>query len=107
MFSSLAMVGHFNLNFQNLLLIYMGLLATAGPPIFSVSNTTIVSPEQPLVIAVVDLDPPTPQNTSLAQIRHFLGGNYFASETGELTNTTAAISEFLQPSPPNGSEPHR
>lgn len=85
----------------------MGLLATAGPPIFSVSNTTIVSPEQPLVIAVVDLDPPTPQNTSLAQIRHFLGGNYFASETGELTNTTAAISEFLQPSPPNGSEPHR
>ncbi|KAK7687808.1 hypothetical protein QCA50_009027 [Cerrena zonata] len=52
-------------------------------------------------------DPPAPQDTSLPQIGHSLGGNYFPSKTGELTNTTATISEFLQPGPPDGSEPHR
>lgn len=80
--------------------------ATAGPPTFAVRDTT-VSPTRPFVIAAVDLDAPTPQNPTSAQIRHFLGGNFFVSDSGDLLNTTAAISEFRQPTPPAGSDPHR
>lgn len=80
--------------------------ATAGPPTFSVRDI-ILSPIQPFVIAAVDLDAPTPQTPTRAQIRHFLGGNFFASDSGELLNSTAAVSEFRQPTPPAGSDPHR
>ena len=80
--------------------------ATAVPPTFSIKDTT-VSSIQPFVIAAVDLDAPTPQTPTRAQIRHFLGGNFFASDSGDLVNTTAAVSEFRQPTPPAGSDPHR
>ncbi|KAG6887358.1 hypothetical protein C0992_012661 [Termitomyces sp. T32_za158] len=47
-----------------------------------------------------------------AQIRHFLGPNFFAEcvtegHVHDLVNRTAAISEFLQPTPPAGSDAHR
>ncbi|KAK7034620.1 hypothetical protein VNI00_012261 [Paramarasmius palmivorus] len=61
----------------------------------------------PYVIAMIDPDAPTPQNTSLAQVRHILGGNFQLSENGELKNTTAALSDYLAPMPPPGSDPHR
>ncbi|KAL0578565.1 hypothetical protein V5O48_003415 [Marasmius crinis-equi] len=77
--------------------------ATAGPPTFGVMGDI---GEGPFVIAVVDPDAPTPQNASSAQIRHFLGGNF--TDVGDtLRNDTPAISEFLQPSPPAGSDAHR
>lgn len=107
-FSSIAMVGSDLFCVKSCTNLFKKSTVTVGPPLFSLANTTIVPPEQPFVVAVVDLDAPTPQNASLAQIRHFLGGNYFISETtGELHNQSAALSEFLQPSPPNGSDPHR
>ena len=61
---------------------------------------------------MVDLDPPTPQAPTEAQIRHFLGGNFNLGRTNSrgvqlLSNSTPAISEFLQPTPPAGSDPHR
>ncbi|EJC98053.1 PEBP-like protein, partial [Fomitiporia mediterranea MF3/22] len=64
------------------------------------------------VVAMVDLDPPTPQDPTEAQIRHFLGGNFQLgrvqpSQLFPLTNSTPALSNFLQPTPPAGSDPHR
>jgi hypothetical protein len=57
---------------------------------------------------MVDPDALTPQMPTIAQIRHFLGGDFHLDEqTGKLTNSTPAISEYLQPTPPAGSDPHR
>jgi len=60
-------------------------------------------------VAAVDLDAPTPQAPTSSQIRHFLGGNFIRSPSKSflLSNTTPAISEFRQPTPPAGSDPHR
>lgn len=64
----------------------------------------------------MDPDAPTPQHPTSAQIRHFLGGNFrlqhsrFESKFGDgavLVNNTPALSNYLQPSPPNTSDPHR
>ena len=61
---------------------------------------------------MVDLDAPTPQQPTSAQIRHFLGGNFAlgtpdANGLSLLSNSTPALSEFRQPTPPAGSDPHR
>ncbi|KDR67628.1 hypothetical protein GALMADRAFT_79639 [Galerina marginata CBS 339.88] len=82
-------------------------LATAGPPSFRVVG---LAGKGPFVVAAVDLDAPTPQNPTSAQIRHFLGGNFFLNTPRDpllLTNTTPAVSGFRQPTPPAGSDPHR
>ncbi|KAJ7171252.1 PEBP-like protein [Mycena filopes] len=76
---------------------------TAGPPTFNVVGNV---GRGPFVVATVDPDAPTPQAPTEAQIRHFLGGN-FINEGGRLVNSTPAISEFLQPTPPAGSDAHR
>ncbi|KAF9073593.1 PEBP-like protein [Rhodocollybia butyracea] len=79
---------------------------TAGPPSFAVNGDAGTGP---FVVAVIDPDAPTPQDPSEAEIRHFLGANFFASrgEPQPLTNRTPAISNFLMPTPPAGSPPHR
>ncbi|THH04117.1 hypothetical protein EW145_g5758 [Phellinidium pouzarii] len=86
---------------------------TAIPPIFGIQNSAFSSAvKETFVVAMVDLDAPTPQAPTNAQIRHFLGGN-FALERPDahgvalLTNSTPALSEFKQPTPPAGSDPHR
>ncbi|KAI0078222.1 PEBP-like protein [Panus rudis PR-1116 ss-1] len=84
--------------------------ATAGPPKFAIRNA--VPTTRPFVVAAVDLDAPTPQNPTSAQIRHFLGGDFHlvptrGTNTEPLVNSTAAVSEFRQPTPPAGSDPHR
>ena len=61
---------------------------------------------------MVDLDAPTPQMPNESQIRHFLGANFVLTSTNQqnitlLSNSTPAISNFLQPTPPAGSDPHR
>ena len=61
---------------------------------------------------MVDLDAPTPQQPTNAQIRHFLGGNFAlgtpdANGLSILSNSTPAVSEFKQPTPTAGSDPHR
>jgi phosphatidylethanolamine-binding protein (PEBP) family uncharacterized protein len=77
---------------------------TAGPPIFHVAGKV---GRGPFVVATVDPDAPKPQSPSLAQIRHFLGGNFYLNCAGRLVNSTPAVSEFLQPAPPPGSDAHR
>ncbi|KAJ7442611.1 PEBP-like protein [Mycena latifolia] len=76
---------------------------TAGPPTFHVVGNV---GSGPFVVATVDPDAPTPQAPTSAQIRHFLGGNFF-NHGGLLVNSTPAISEFRQPTPPAGSDAHR
>ncbi|KAJ7723841.1 PEBP-like protein [Mycena maculata] len=76
---------------------------TAGPPTFHVVGD--VGPG-PFVVATVDPDAPTPQDPTSAQIRHFLGGNFF-NHGSLLVNNTPAVSNFLQPTPPAGSPAHR
>jgi len=83
--------------------------ATAIHPTFSISQA-ILPPTDAFVVAMVDLDAPTPQTPTSAQIRHFLGGDFHPTPgigSERLVNTTAAISGFLQPTPPAGSDPHR
>lgn len=86
------------------------LVATAIPPRFSVRNGGL-HPGSSFVIAMIDLDAPTPQAPTLSQIRHFLGGNFHPTPGGrgtqDLVNSTVALSDFLQPTPPAGSDPHR
>ncbi|KAE9402302.1 PEBP-like protein [Gymnopus androsaceus JB14] len=79
---------------------------TAGPPTFAVIGP---AGKGPFVVATIDPDAPTPQDPTSAEIRHFLGGNFFASgePVQHLTNVTPAISEFRQPTPPAGSDAHR
>ncbi|KAF9068630.1 PEBP-like protein [Rhodocollybia butyracea] len=80
---------------------------TAGPPSFAIGGE---AGNGPFVVAAIDPDAPTPQDPTDAEIRHFLGGNFFTLRGGEperLTNTTPAISEFRQPTPPVGSPAHR
>ncbi|KLO14881.1 PEBP-like protein [Schizopora paradoxa] len=90
--------------------------ATALPPVFGdmfANPTTNVSQftDTKFVLAMFDLDAPTPQNRSLSQIRHFLGADFTLNQTdgGSLlfTNSTPALSEYVQPGPPPGSDPHR
>ncbi|KXN88546.1 OV-16 antigen [Leucoagaricus sp. SymC.cos] len=78
--------------------------STAGPPSFNLINTRA---RGRFVVAVVDPDAPTPQDPTSAQIRHFLGGNFVKGNGGLLSNSTPAISNFLQPTPPAGSDAHR
>ncbi|KLO17324.1 PEBP-like protein [Schizopora paradoxa] len=84
---------------------------TAIPPSFSLSlpfSPSLV--EKTFVIAAVDPDAPTPQDPTNAQIRHFLGGDFRLSLFGSglvFKNSTPAVTEFHQPTPPAGSDPHR
>jgi len=79
---------------------------TANEPKFvlTVSDTTTASNAE-FVVALFDPDAPTPQNTTFAQFRHFLGAGYhWNADTGVLANTTAALTKFVPPGPPPGSE---
>ncbi|KAJ7177403.1 hypothetical protein C8R43DRAFT_1118400 [Mycena crocata] len=72
---------------------------TDGPPNFrAVGNVG----RGPFGVATVD----PPQDPTEAQIGHFLSRN-FSNRGGLLVNSTPAISEFLQPTPPAGSDAHR
>lgn len=88
----------------------MFLLDTVGPPTFQIQSGNVKKRQygpSTFVIAAVDPDAPTPQEPTSAQIRHFLGSNFQLGADGVLTNTTAAISGWLQPTPPAGSDAHR
>ncbi|KAJ3567080.1 hypothetical protein NP233_g6596 [Leucocoprinus birnbaumii] len=90
---------------------------TAGPPVFNLINPSNPLGQNagpgPFVIAAVDPDAPSPTNTSNAQVRHFLGGDFLPArlpipgagsvESPLLSNTSAAISDWRQPTPTMGN----
>jgi len=85
---------------------------TAIPPRFGIKSVTASQRKETFVVSMVDLDAPTPQNPNVSQIRHFLGANFHLGEPNRfgvslLSNSTPALSDFLQPTPPAGSDPHR
>ncbi|KAJ7648486.1 phosphatidylethanolamine-binding protein [Mycena rosella] len=84
---------------------------TVNEPQFFVTSDDSTAISAQFVVALFDPDAPTPQNTSLAQFRHLLGGGYRWSpnggNSGILTNGSAALTEFVPPGPPPGSNPHR
>ncbi|KAJ6539557.1 phosphatidylethanolamine-binding protein [Mycena capillaripes] len=85
---------------------------TADEPKFILTSDDATAANAEYVVALFDPDAPTPQNTTFAQFRHLLGAGYRwspsnGSDTGVLTNTTAAITEFVPPGPPALSDPHR
>lgn len=90
---------------------------TALAPTFGIRpfGSTLDPGVGPFVVSMVDLDAPIPQDPSLAEIRHFLGGDFMLTGCGTgssdgvalFSNTSAAISDYVQPAPPAGSDPHR
>lgn len=86
---------------------------TAIPPVFGIQRSKWAdTPCDTFVVAMIDLDAPTPQNPNVSEIRHFLGDNFTLQPPdckglSLLSNSTRALSEFLQPAPPAGSDPHR
>ncbi|KAJ7660186.1 PEBP-like protein [Mycena polygramma] len=79
------------------------MVSTAGPPSFEIRGAV---GRGPFVVAMVDPDTPTPEDPNLAQVRHFLAGDFHLRDDC-LFNTTPAVSDFLQPAPPAGSSAHR
>ncbi|KAF7297692.1 CEN-like protein 2 [Mycena kentingensis (nom. inval.)] len=61
----------------------------------------------PFVVLMIDPDAPTPQNRSLSSVRHLLGGDFYFNHHGGLVNHTAAVTDYRQPTPPQGSDAHR
>ncbi|GLB34007.1 putative RNA recognition motif containing protein [Lyophyllum shimeji] len=85
---------------------------TANEPAFSlISSSTDQVANQTFVLALVDPDAPTPQNTSLSQFLHFLGGDFRVNASTDdptrLVNQSAALMDYFPPTPPEGSPPHR
>ncbi|TFK94650.1 PEBP-like protein [Polyporus arcularius HHB13444] len=84
---------------------------TALRPTVSFTSNTTSFAQQTFILAMVDPDAPTPQNPTVAQIRHLLAPNITLSgslATGALlVNNSPAISDFQRPTPPAGSDPHR
>ncbi|KAL0567636.1 hypothetical protein V5O48_014355 [Marasmius crinis-equi] len=81
---------------------------TANEPQFFLRANGTLQANASYVLAIVDPDAPTPQNTSISQFRHFLGGGFQVdNSTSQLQNTSAALSDFAPPTPPDGSDPHR
>jgi len=82
-------------------------------PHFFLSDSGATLDNHTFVLVMVDPDAPTPQNRSLAQIRHIVAGDLLVNGTmdddlgASLTNTSAALTDFLNPTPPAGSGPHR
>ena len=80
-------------------------------PTVSFQSDTTTLGQQTFVLAMVDPDAPTPQNPTAAQIRHLLAPNMTLNgslaDGAVLVNNTPAISNFLRPTPPAGSDPHR
>ncbi|GJJ13513.1 hypothetical protein Clacol_007767 [Clathrus columnatus] len=86
---------------------------TAIRPTWSIPSFDHDLAKETFVVAMIDPDAPTPQDPTNAQIRHFLGGNFKLEgrPTAEglgatLVNRTPAISNYLQPTPPNNSDAH-
>ncbi|TFY74990.1 hypothetical protein EWM64_g9022 [Hericium alpestre] len=79
------------------------------PQFFLTSNDTSLV-NQTFVLALIDPDAPTPQDTSESQFRHLLAGNFHVNGSTNhslLTNSSAALTDYVNPTPPVGSDPHR
>ncbi|KAF8913753.1 phosphatidylethanolamine-binding protein [Gymnopilus junonius] len=78
------------------------------PDIFLIPSGINLTGNTSFVVTIVDPDAPTPQNHSISQFLHFLGGDFTPDPTsGLLSNSSPNLMEFIGPAPPAGSDPHR
>ncbi|KAF9533191.1 PEBP-like protein [Crepidotus variabilis] len=64
----------------------------------------------PFVICMLDPDAPTPQNTTLGPVRHFLATDFYINPDAsgfQLVNKTPAINNWNPPNPTKGVDAHR
>jgi hypothetical protein len=86
---------------------------TSFLPSFSIHGPEAdVNLNSTFVLVVVDPDAPTPQNRSLADVLHYMGGGYKVSGNISdhgfmLASNVTAVMPYFPPSPPNTSDPHR
>ncbi|KAG5634815.1 hypothetical protein H0H81_000618 [Sphagnurus paluster] len=82
--------------------------ATAKEPSLFLTGASAADLGGPFVAIMVDPDAPTPQNPTIAQIRHLVAPDLAASaKSSQLTTATAPISAYIPPGPPAGSPAHR
>ena len=86
---------------------------TSFLPSFSIHNPNAgVNLNSTFVLVNVDPDAPTPQNRSVSEVLHFMGGGYkvsgnIADHGFMLASNVTAVMPYFPPSPPNTSDPHR
>ncbi|QRV77908.1 phosphatidylethanolamine-binding protein (PEBP) family [Ceratobasidium sp. AG-Ba] len=96
---------------------------TVLPGISVARNDTLHSPELsvtglksgPYVVALIDPDAPSRAKPTFGQVRHLLAANLTVAGTRSkyvhnsflLNNSTPAVNDYLTPTPPAGSGPHR
>ncbi|TRM70409.1 phosphatidylethanolamine-binding protein [Schizophyllum amplum] len=64
------------------------------------------------VVTMVDPDAYYPSDPSVSQVRHYLGANLTVDGVGRfwttpITNLTGPVTDWMPPSPPDDSDPHR
>ena len=83
----------------------------AQRPILSLQSENATLANETFVLLMVDPDAPTPQDPTLSPIRHLLAGgltvNGSLTEGAMLINSTATLSDYIPPTPPPDSDPHR
>ncbi|KIJ54735.1 hypothetical protein M422DRAFT_152904 [Sphaerobolus stellatus SS14] len=86
---------------------------TVNLPSFAIISNITAIIGKPYLMAIIDPDAFTPQNPNVSEFRHFLGADYISngSTNGEfvLTNQskTATLTDYINPTPPISSAPHR
>ncbi|KAG5636447.1 hypothetical protein H0H81_008037 [Sphagnurus paluster] len=93
--------------------VQLSLKASANEPTLSIAGRAdATGPGGPFVAVMVDPDAPTPQDPSISQIRHLVASDLDAAtslrgKSHQLTSATPAISSYIPPGPPAGSDAHR
>ncbi|TRM70410.1 phosphatidylethanolamine-binding protein [Schizophyllum amplum] len=85
---------------------------TDGCPTFVIHSSQATDMLSKYVVAMVDPDAYYPDNSSVSQVRHYLGANLTVGGIGSfwtspIKNLTEPITNWMSPSPPDGSDPHR
>jgi len=81
---------------------------TARPPTYTFQTNDTTLAQSTFVVAMIDPDSPYPLNATSAQVRYFLGGGFKLNPTtGALTNSTPAVTDYIDINPPTTSLPHR
>ncbi|KAH9945089.1 PEBP-like protein [Epithele typhae] len=83
---------------------------TTMRPQYALTSSDASLTGQRFVLIMFDPDAPTPQNRSLAQVRHLVAQVQLSSDTAALasgagsplTNSTPAVSDYISPGPPPG-----
>ncbi|EJD44481.1 PEBP-like protein [Auricularia subglabra TFB-10046 SS5] len=91
--------------------VQLSIAQTAQEPSFALVSGNSAIQGRPYLIAMVDPDAPTPTNTSISQVRHFLGADFVSNApvagTWPMANESAPLSDYMGPMPPAGSPAHR